>query len=44
MTFDLNMNNHKVINVSDPTLGTDAVNKGYVDNKTDDYLAKKQVV
>ena len=34
MLGQINMGNHKVINVSDPTLGTDAVNKKYVDGKT----------
>ena len=34
MLGQINMGNHKVINVSDPTLGTDVVNKKYVDGKT----------
>ena len=34
MLGQINMGNHKVINVRDPMLGTDAVNKKYVDGKT----------
>ena len=30
---DLNVNNNKIINVSNPTNNNDAVNKSYVDNK-----------
>ena len=33
MTGNLNMDNHKIINLNDePTTGTDAVNKNYVDS------------
>ena len=32
MAADLDMGTHKIINVGQPTTGTDAASKGYIDN------------
>ena len=34
MTFNLNMDNYKIVNLNEPTLNSDATTKKYVDNKT----------
>ena len=34
MTGDLNMGNHKILSLNEPTLNSDATTKKYVDNKT----------